>query len=81
MTPKQWLKHGSLFPYDASDSWWEKGGKPPPSASKAHTAARGVIAELQDRRGIKHGFDGIDEELRKEIVETLAQIIREAMED
>lgn len=73
------LRYGNEFPYDASDSWWAADGRAPPAPKDwAHSAARGVIADLQDRRGIKWGFDNIDEETRVEIVETLAQIIRAA---
>lgn len=42
----------------------------------ATKAARAVIADLMDRRNIKHGFDDIDEDIRKEIVETMSAIIR-----
>ena len=80
MTTKQRLKHGNSFPLDAPDSWWEStGDNPPLPIDKAHATARGVIAELQDRRGIKNGFDNLDEDIRKEIVEKLADIIRQGM--
>jgi hypothetical protein len=80
MTPKQRLKHGNEFPFDATDSWWEgDGNNPLPPRDRWHAAARGVIAELQDRRGIKQGFDDLDEDVRADIVNTLAKIIREAM--
>ena len=77
------LKLGSDFPYDAPDSWWDSSATsvtpvPPPPTDWAHRAARGVIADLQDRRGIKQEFNDIDEETRKEIVESLAAIIRSA---
>jgi len=75
--PARRLAHGDEFPYDAPDEWWRAtGGDPPAPRSWAHRAARGVIADLQDRRGIKWSFDDIDEDTRAEVVESLAEIIR-----
>lgn len=81
--PNKDLDHGATFPFDAPDSWWEDGYShlPPPAAADwAIAAARGVIANLQDRRSIKHGFDEIDEDVRSELVASLAAIIRRAKE-
>jgi hypothetical protein len=73
------LKHGAEFPYDAPDAWWSvPSNEPPPASDWAHAAARGVIADLQDRHTIKRGFDDIDEDVRAELVQTLASIIRAA---
>lgn len=74
------LKHGAKFPYDATDAWWQQTGEPVPPAAIdwAHAAARGVLADLMDRGGIKHGFNGIDENVRAEMVDSLAAIIRAA---
>lgn len=73
------LISGAKYPYDAPDGWWDgSGDNPPAPVDQAHAAARGVLADLQDRGGIKHGFANIDEEIRKEIVAALADIIREA---
>lgn len=69
------LEHGAKYPYDAPDDWTSEDG-PPPAIDWAHAASRGVIADLCDRGGIKHGFNDIDEEIRAEIVESLAAIIR-----
>lgn len=71
---------GNKYPFDASDSWWNSTATiaPPPAKDWAHSAARGVIADLKNRSGIKHGFNDIDEETRVEIVESIAEIIREA---
>lgn len=80
MTAKQRIEHGAEFPFDAPDSFWEVAdSQPPPAKDDAYRAARGVLADLQDRGGIKYGFEGIDEETRIEIVESLASIIRQAM--
>jgi hypothetical protein len=65
--PETTLKHGQEFPYDESAG---------PSKDWAHAAARGVIADLADRRGIKNGFYDVDEDIREEIVASLAEIIR-----
>lgn len=72
------LKHGADYPFDAPDNWWRKSKhpKPPPADDWAHAAARGVIADLQDRGGIKYGFIDVDEDTRQEIVRSLADIIR-----
>lgn len=72
---KRSLDFGRKYPYDEPD---ENMGKPPPAKDWAHAAARGIVADLMDRHTIKHGFDGVDEDIRVEIVETLADIIREA---
>jgi len=82
MSAKHRLAHGAEFPYDAPDEWWGGNAESPPaSVDKAHAAARGIIADLQDRRGIKRGFDDIDESTRVEIVESIAAIIREAFQE
>lgn len=64
------LKSGEEFPYDGDEAG--------PSKDWAQYAARGVLADLTDRRGIRHAFDEIDEDIRVEIVESLADIIRTA---
>ena len=72
------LRHGAKYPFDAPDSWWEAEHTPePPLATDwAHRAARGVLCDLMDRRGIKRGFEELDEDVRVEIAESLAAIIR-----
>ena len=76
---KHSLKHGAEFPYDASDDWWAGDGSNPPAAKDwAHSAARGVLADLNDRSGIKSVLEDIEECVRVELVETLAEIIRAA---
>lgn len=74
------LRHGEKYPFDAPDGWWEQDDDraPPPATDWAHLAARGVLCDMNDRRGIKRGFEGIDEDVRKEIVESVAEIIRAA---
>lgn len=79
MSAKQLLSFGDKFPYDAPDIWREQSKPEPiPAEDWAHRAARGVLADLTDRRGIKNGFDDVDEDVRKEIVNSLSSIIREA---
>jgi hypothetical protein len=81
VTPKQLIKHGNRYPYDATDAWWHGDGtRPPPPADWAVSAARGVLASLQDRRSIKQGFVDVDEDVRRGIVEELAAVIRAAKE-
>jgi len=75
-----YLAHGAAFPFDGSASFWTHGEKPEPAKDWAHAAARGIIANLADRRGIKQELDthNIEAEMRVEIIEDLAAIIREA---
>lgn len=68
------INHGLEYPYD-NDCEIE-GAKP--VADWAHAAARGILADLTDRRGVKHELNNIDTDVRVELVETLADIIREA---
>ncbi len=68
------IDHGNRFPFDAPNDWLRKSD--PPARDWAHRAARGILADLNDRRGIKQGFADIDQERRAEIVETMAAIIR-----
>lgn len=74
---KQDLMFGEAYPYDAPYDRLEH----IPSPDWTHKAARGVLRNLLDRRGIKQDLKDIDEEIRKEIVRTLANIIRVAMEN
>lgn len=76
------LLSASRHPYDASDEWRESWPSPPPPepADWAIAAARGIIHNLLDRRAIKRGFENVDEDVRIEIVETIAVIIRIAEE-
>ncbi|GLK78078.1 hypothetical protein GCM10008171_33320 [Methylopila jiangsuensis] len=68
------LTHGEKYPYDCDNN-----GEAEPSPDWAHFAARGVVANLRGRRGIKWSFEEIEEDdTRKEIVECLASIIRQA---
>lgn len=79
---EQSLRHGNEFPYDASDAWWRSHSRKPPRAKDwAHRAARGILADLTDRRAVKWGFDDVDGATRKEIAASLAAIIREAAEE
>jgi hypothetical protein len=73
------LKQGDDNPYDSPGEWPEGAWVAGPEWSRA--AARGVLADLLDRRGIKQGFYNIDHDVRMEIVESLARIIRLAKED
>jgi hypothetical protein len=59
---------GNLYPYDDTQD-----GVPDPHWTVM--AARGVLADLQDRQGIKHGFVNVDCDIRAEIVARLAEII------
>lgn len=82
------LRRGRVYPFDAPDAWPGPGEDydydsfdPFPAPDWAHAAARGIVADLRDRRGVKDGFDGIIEEVRCELVASLANIIRRAGKD
>lgn len=79
--PAREIAHGNAYPFDASNDWWHSsGGNPPEPKDWAVSAARGIIANLQGRQGIKHQLaEGeIDEKTRREIVNQIARIIRYA---
>lgn len=81
------LRRGRAYPYDAPDAWpgpddnEDPYGDPFPARDWAHEASRGVVTDLCDRRGIKNAFQGINEEVRAELVASLAAIIRVAGAD
>lgn len=83
MNAQKFIKYGNQFPFDAPHSWWMGDGEsPPPPLDWAHAAARGIIAELEDRRSVGQELESLMEteydDIRKEIVEAIAEIIREA---
>jgi hypothetical protein len=71
------LQQGDRYPYDATDEWRDTNHEDdaPPAEDWAHSAARGIVANLRDRRGIKHGFDNVDEDVRRGIVAAIRRII------
>lgn len=72
---------GERFPYDGGAEFWEdRDPTPRPAIDWAHRAARGVLADLLDRGGIKHELEAVDYETRAEIVDSVADIIRLASE-
>ena len=73
------LEMGAQFPYDAPDAWRDSDDPPPSAPNWQMAAARGIIANLTDRRGIKQGFEGVDEDVRREIVAAIALIIDVAL--
>lgn len=64
------INMGKIYPYD------EDG--PAISPDWAHTAARGIFAELSDRGGISHELDTVEQGTRSELTELIAEIIRQA---
>lgn len=77
------LTMGDEYPYDAPDDWWRNSSdrevlSGPPPKDWAHRAARGIYADLLDRRGIKQQLQDVDEEVRAECIESAASIIRQA---
>ncbi len=65
------LESGMKYPYDAYEDGTVRQG------DYADRIARGIINNLCDRRNIKWGFEHVDQDVRCEIVETLATIVRE----
>ena len=72
------LERGLEYPYDAPDNWKLNGDEPDQPEDWAHIAARGILYDLSDRRGIKQELGMVDEDVRKEITETMAMLIRHA---
>ena len=74
------LDKGAEHPYDAPNGWrnTDDNEPAPDAADWAHSASRGILNDLTDRRSIKEGFEDLDAGIRAEIVESLAEIIREA---
>lgn len=70
MYERLYFDGGQKFPYDRAPNGSARQG------DWAVKAARGVLNNLCDRRDIKRGFEGVDHDVRKEIVDTLAEIVR-----
>lgn len=64
--PKNEIKFGKENPFH---------GEPP--IDKAEEAVLGILSDLADRRGIKHELANCDDDVKKEIVKSLASIVRE----
>jgi hypothetical protein len=62
------IEQGCKYPYD---------GREPVDA--AHRTALGVLHDLCDRKGIKSELFSVDDEVKADIVDALATIIREGM--
>ncbi len=67
-------EYGKKYPYDTPNQEERE------QSDWADWAARGVVSDLCDRRSIKWGFQEVDEDIRKEIVSSLAAIIRYSAE-
>lgn len=65
------LRIGNGNPYDANDMGEVRSG------DWADRIARGIVSNLLDRGAIKTGFHNVDIDVRCEIIETLAAIVRE----
>ena len=75
---KKSLEHGASFPFEC----WDDDGNCTPTAatSWAHAAARGIFADLSDRKGIKSALNGIDCDVMSEIVNSATDIILESIQ-
>ncbi|HGY9634365.1 hypothetical protein ACLPJG_26655 [Pseudomonas aeruginosa] len=74
MTAKSKLEMGEKFPYD--DFPDDDSAMPSPAVDWAHAAARGVLADLEGRRGVGQELEQVDDETRVELVQSVAEIIR-----
>ena len=80
MGAQEAMKRGAEFPYDGGTEFWDSDASNPPAAKdKAHATARGILADLSDRRGVRHVLDDVDHDVRAELTESLAEIIRHGM--
>lgn len=70
MTETEKAKHsielGTKYPYDGNV----------PLKDWAHKAARGILADLSDRRGIKNELADVDMDVCIEMIESISEIIR-----
>lgn len=63
------IEYGNLHPFDASAG---------DSTDWMHMAARGIIADMQDRPELASALDGMDDAARTEFVSAMMDIIQEA---
>lgn len=76
---KRCIKHIRKHPYDRSNDDEAETPDIKNADQWNFIAARAVIENLLDRRGIKWALEDVDDdETRKEIIEALAEIIKEA---
>lgn len=73
MSVEMYYNRGQEYPYDGGEK--AKARKP---ADWAVKAARGVLSNLSDRRGIKQELEQVDDDVREELIDTIAEIIRHA---
>lgn len=73
MSAKSSLEMGEKFPYD---DFPDDSDTPSPAVDWAHAAARGVLADLEGRRGVGQELERVDDETRVELVQSVAEIIR-----
>jgi hypothetical protein len=55
---------------------WARRDIPDIDANQSEIAARAILYDCKDRRGIKHQFEACDEEVIKEILDTWTAIIK-----
>lgn len=67
------IERGCEFAYHLDDE------PLPKTADWAEMAASGILADLTDRKGIRHELEACDSETRVEIFETITMIIRLAV--
>jgi hypothetical protein len=77
------IEGGCSFPFDRPDRWRvDDPDEPVPLAVDwAHKAARGILYDLSDRRGIRQELEQISQDDRVQIVSAMAEIIRAAKDE
>lgn len=68
--PKRLFKFGQEFPYHGQHA-----------TSQYEVIALGILADLNDRRGIKGELQAVDMDVRTTIVKALAAIVKEGIEN
>ena len=76
---KRAIELGTQHPYDARDDEELNDNEPPTAAPDwALAATHGILWDLRGRGGIGNALDEVDADIRAEITQTLADIIRTA---
>ncbi len=77
------IKHSNKYAYDrvGDEAREEEGYSTPKGTDWSIIAARAVLGDMSDRGGVRHELDSIDYEVRDEMVETLANIIKKVSDN
>lgn len=82
MTPSFLIEQGNKYPFDAPDKWWQADANqpnpPPPATHWSVSAARAIVKDLQERKGIAQELtvDKIDEKTRQAIILSISEVVK-----